>query len=61
MTGEVTKKYNNFNPRSREGSDGGTGEWSKDKTDFNPRSREGSDGILTLPSLFRLRFQSTLP
>ena len=33
----------NFNPRSREGSDGCRYEIRLHPTDFNPRSREGSD------------------
>ena len=33
----------NFNPRSREGSDGKTLQQISDECDFNPRSREGSD------------------
>ena len=34
---------NDFNPRSREGSDDKNGNIVYDKDDFNPRSREGSD------------------
>ena len=33
----------NFNPRSREGSDGGNAADSQGREHFNPRSREGSD------------------
>ena len=40
-----------FNPRSREGSDG-TPPWSPTPTtDFNPRSREGSDQCRSSPGL----------
>ena len=53
---------NNFNPRSREGSDT-AGELRKYKyrEDFNPRSREGSDVLDSLHALGCHRFQSTLP
>ena len=37
------RPYTNFNPRSREGSDGYDGVMMKATEDFNPRSREGSD------------------
>ena len=37
-------QFINFNPRSREGSDGSFGMFPGDFGDFNPRSREGSDG-----------------
>ena len=33
-----------FNPRSREGSDRGQGNKIFQRRNFNPRSREGSDG-----------------
>ena len=41
---------NNFNPRSREGSDWRAGEYCKLISHFNPRSREGSDRIFSIPS-----------
>ena len=34
-----------FNPRSREGSDGGNSVYSYFDSNFNPRSREGSDSF----------------
>ena len=37
---------NDFNPRSHEGSDGGTERGKSRKYNFNPRSHEGSDMIL---------------
>ena len=46
MAVDINLNDSNFNPRSREGSDG-VGQWFSDRfTDFNPRSREGSDGVL---------------
>ena len=36
-------KDNNFNPRSREGSDASDIDYNVLIIDFNPRSREGSD------------------
>ena len=35
--------HGNFNPRSREGSDGNSDPGPCHPADFNPRSREGSD------------------
>ena len=37
-------KFLNFNPHSREGSDGGKCLMGLKDFDFNPHSREGSDG-----------------
>ena len=54
-------RHTDFNPRSREGSDGNLFFTSAQKADFNPRSREGSDKR-QLPNLRNVkRFQSTLP
>ena len=50
-----------FNPRSREGSDGDIHTISHLLSHFNPRSREGSDRALCLKTAMRLTFQSTLP
>ena len=51
----------NFNPRSREGSDGLVGSNSASDANFNPRSREGSDirGLIEYDYIHR--FQSALP
>ncbi len=52
----------NFNPRSREGSDGADGIGDADISDFNPRSREGSDlESVTVTLDDGTGFQSTLP
>ena len=51
----------NFNPRSREGSDCDPIIKKYVDGDFNPRSREGSDRYLFHPLIFLWRFQSTLP
>ncbi len=49
----LISRHRNFNPRSREGSDGGVGLAGITTTkDFNPRSREGSDlfaSVIELP------------
>ena len=50
-----------FNPRSREGSDGGAGAGSRGFADFNPRSREGSDSTCFWRYTKTRKFQSTLP
>ena len=52
--------YNNFNPRSREGSDADLKLKGIHHRNFNPRSREGSD-IPKIPNLLSSKFQSTLP
>ncbi len=41
--GKRKRMSHHFNPRSREGSDGGRGAAGGLVSDFNPRSREGSD------------------
>ena len=41
---ELRYKYQNFNPRSHEGSDAVQPVFTVVFTDFNPRSHEGSDG-----------------
>ena len=54
-------QLNNFNPRSREGSDRRktpAGCW---EGDFNPRSREGSDYLELGSYRATAKFQSTLP
>ena len=50
-----------FNPRSREGSDGHRKRLRIFFTNFNPRSREGSDEVLYAVFLGYILFQSTLP
>ena len=50
-----------FNPRSREGSDCTKLLSSKIWLNFNPRSREGSDPVRVGEATWRQRFQSTLP
>ena len=50
-----------FNPRSREGSDEVTDKWMILKNYFNPRSREGSDRFREAQSLLLHVFQSALP
>ncbi len=42
----------NFNPRSREGSDKSETDKRKEECYFNPRSREGSDLVAVLLILF---------
>ena len=51
----------NFNPRSREGSDGKKFISGKYQKNFNPRSREGSDSGQLKQFLNIYGFQSTLP
>ena len=60
---QVTGRWwQNFNPRSREGSDGSFWPVTSMKLYFNPRSREGSDVPEDLVKfLMQTRFQSTLP
>ena len=41
----------NFNPHSREGSDGEISQTGCRKNDFNPHSREGSDDRNLTPSI----------
>ena len=41
----------NFNPHSREGSDGEISQTGCRKNDFNPHSREGSDDRTLTPSI----------
>ena len=50
-----------FNPRSREGSDEVTDKWMILKNYFNPRSREGSDDFNTSNERPVILFQSALP
>ena len=50
-----------FNPRSREGSDEVTDKWMILKNYFNPRSREGSDTNPSQTSKCLNTFQSALP
>ena len=50
----------NFNPRSREGSDCSNGTASAEAVNFNPRSREGSDSWFSAVTPSQV-FQSTLP
>ena len=54
-----TQSYN-FNPRSREGSDGPRSSIRHPWQYFNPRSREGSDLALLIAKR-EIEFQSTLP
>ena len=51
----------NFNPRSREGSDGKYLYGIRRQHHFNPRSREGSDDLRQMGQGRPCRFQSTLP
>ena len=54
-------RQNDFNPRSREGSDSVFQvKWNK-KIYFNPRSREGSDFSILSPFCHLSQFQSALP
>ncbi len=53
--------HDNFNPRSREGSDLFGFLQIQCREDFNPRSREGSDGYSRNGDYSREGFQSTLP
>ena len=53
--------HRNFNPRSREGSDGITHPIKSPGRYFNPRSREGSDRKAFYKSQKVKKFQSTLP
>ena len=46
----------NFNPRSREGSDGNTDGFTVYIYDFNPRSREGSDHASRKPHCVIVHF-----
>ncbi len=59
------KKYRrmigDFNPRSREGSDGKYLYGIRRQHHFNPRSREGSDDLRQMGQGRPCRFQSTLP
>ena len=55
------KPIDNFNPRSREGSDRKHKQYIYTNSDFNPRSREGSDNIQSPLFSTYLQFQSTLP
>ena len=50
-----------FNPRSREGSDEFVRQISRPLADFNPRSREGSDADARHYAAAVSGFQSTLP
>ena len=50
-----------FNPRSREGSDGSCPLLSGHLCHFNPRSREGSDECTIVACIRSTEFQSTLP
>ncbi len=50
-----------FNPRSREGSDGSAGGLETEYNNFNPRSREGSDNNDCVRACRKRKFQSTLP
>ena len=50
-----------FNPRSREGSDGGAAGERRAKTHFNPRSREGSDLIAIFLPPFTSRISIHAP
>ena len=54
-------RLSNFNPRSREGSDGTVREVHNHERYFNPRSREGSDPSCFFCLVDLTRFQSTLP
>ena len=51
----------NFNPRSRVGSDDHLRHYRRRQHDFNPRSRVGSDGRCMRRPTAKKRFQSTLP
>ena len=58
----LSQSLNNFNPRSRKGSDVACRKHLLILCNFNPRSRKGSDKILAMFfSLCNNRFQSTLP
>ena len=50
-----------FNPRSREGSDNPVLVTRAEQQYFNPRSREGSDLMRSPARLHAGQFQSTLP
>ena len=54
-------RFYDFNPRSREGSDGLCSLLKKTYIDFNPRSREGSDWFWKVHAAENYGFQSTLP
>ena len=60
-TSTCTLRLQNFNPRSREGSDYASITPSAIVQHFNPRSREGSDIVGPVPVHGVLEFQSTLP
>ena len=60
-TSTCTLRLQNFNPRSREGSDDARITPSAIVLHFNPRSREGSDIVGPVPVHGVLEFQSTLP
>ena len=51
----------NFNPRSRKGSDNIDGWDKREYYDFNPRSRKGSDSDMAMTDMSDNAFQSTLP
>ncbi len=57
----VTPPYNNFNPRSHEGSDSNYRLEQEGERYFNPRSHEGSDYFCSISSSCSSGFQSTLP
>ena len=61
MTRIVPVAYNDFNPRSHEGSDDITTGGTAYFVHFNPRSHEGSDSTMGNTSVCRKLFQSTLP
>ena len=57
----MNKRQRNFNPRSREGSDGTDLSDYRENANFNPRSREGSDPVRRAVVSSECEFQSTLP
>ena len=59
--GQSVDCLENFNPRSREGSDPMGLSVVLPNRHFNPRSREGSDVVIWLFTTFAAGFQSTLP
>ena len=61
LCGSLAPVFQDFNPRSREGSDNFPTESHLVLSNFNPRSREGSDVSGSTISFPSYRFQSTLP
>ncbi len=60
-TSTCTLRLQNFNPRSREGSDDNAARNASRTRHFNPRSREGSDSTWLSMMGVSCAFQSTLP